>query len=180
APRRQQSFLMMLDAFLPEGITELAVDSIFMMPQLGVLSKQYPEVATEVFEKDCMIRLGTAVAPWGAGKAGQPMMKATITLPGGKTETRSLSYGELALIPLGVGEVAEAVIEPTKGFDLGLGKGKPVTRTLKGGEVGIVLDARGRRPFEIPKDRSRRVELLKRWNEALNMYPREVAEPAMV
>ncbi len=29
---------MMIDAFLPEGVTELAVDSIFMMPQLGVLA----------------------------------------------------------------------------------------------------------------------------------------------
>ena len=28
---------MMIDAFQPEGVTELAVDSIFMMPQLGVL-----------------------------------------------------------------------------------------------------------------------------------------------
>ena len=35
APRRQQAMLMMIDAFQPEGITHLAVDSIFMMPQLG-------------------------------------------------------------------------------------------------------------------------------------------------
>src|SRR3990172_5166616 len=35
APRRQQAALMLIDAFLPEGITRLAVDSIFMMPQLG-------------------------------------------------------------------------------------------------------------------------------------------------
>ncbi|MCP4710201.1 MAG: methylaspartate mutase, partial [Planctomycetes bacterium] len=32
APRRTQSAQMMIDAFLPEGITQLAVDSIFMMP----------------------------------------------------------------------------------------------------------------------------------------------------
>ena len=38
APHRAQSALMMLDAYQPEGVTMLAVDSIFMMPQLGVLS----------------------------------------------------------------------------------------------------------------------------------------------
>jgi uncharacterized protein (TIGR01319 family) len=38
APRRAQSARMMIDAFQPEGITQLAVDSIFMMPQLGVLA----------------------------------------------------------------------------------------------------------------------------------------------
>jgi hypothetical protein len=49
APRRQQSALMMLDAFQPEGVTKLAVDSIFMMPQLGVLSEVHAKAATEVF-----------------------------------------------------------------------------------------------------------------------------------
>ena len=39
APRRHQAMLMMIDAFQPEGITRLAVDSIFMMPQLGVLAQ---------------------------------------------------------------------------------------------------------------------------------------------
>ena len=38
APRRVQAALMMMDAFLPEGLTLLAVDSIFMTPQLGVLA----------------------------------------------------------------------------------------------------------------------------------------------
>lgn len=33
APHRAQSALMMLDAYQPEGVTMLAVDSIFMMPQ---------------------------------------------------------------------------------------------------------------------------------------------------
>ncbi|HUU45703.1 MAG TPA: glutamate mutase L, partial [Acidobacteriota bacterium] len=49
APRRQQAALMLIDAFLPEGITRLAVDSIFMMPQLGVLAEVHPQAATEVF-----------------------------------------------------------------------------------------------------------------------------------
>ena len=38
APRREQSARMLIDSFMPEGITQLAVDSIFMMPQLGVLA----------------------------------------------------------------------------------------------------------------------------------------------
>ncbi|HNT34164.1 MAG TPA: glutamate mutase L, partial [bacterium] len=39
APRRRQSMMMMIDAFQPEGVTRLAVDSIFMMPHLGVLAE---------------------------------------------------------------------------------------------------------------------------------------------
>ena len=58
APRRQQAMLMMIDAFQPEGITRLAVDSIFMMPQLGVLAQVNQEAATQVFERDCLVYLG--------------------------------------------------------------------------------------------------------------------------
>jgi hypothetical protein len=171
APRRQQAMLMMTDAFLPEGVTETAVDSIFMMPQLGVMAGNYPEIATEVFEKDCLIRLGTVVAPWGETRPGQPVLSARITLPGGKEENLDLSLGDLVLLPLAVGETAEAVLEPSKSFDLGAGKGKAVKRTLTGGVAGILLDARGRRPFHLPQDRSERVALLKKWNEAMDAYP---------
>ena len=38
----------MIDAYLPLGITQLAVDSIFMMPHLGVLSTVNEQAATEV------------------------------------------------------------------------------------------------------------------------------------
>lgn len=46
----------------------LTVDSIFMMPQLGVLSQVHEQAATEVFDKDCLIRLGTCIAPIGNAK----------------------------------------------------------------------------------------------------------------
>jgi hypothetical protein len=61
---------MLIDAFLPEGITQLAVDSIFMMPQLGILSTIHPKAAVEVFEKDCLIRLGTCIARENKSRTG--------------------------------------------------------------------------------------------------------------
>ena len=38
APRMEQTAMMLIDAFEPEGFTTLAKDSIFMMPHLGVLA----------------------------------------------------------------------------------------------------------------------------------------------
>jgi len=159
---------MMTDAFLPEGITEMAVDSIFMMPQLGVLSTVHAQAAGEVFEKDCLIRLGTVVAPWGEGKLGQPCFKARIG-----DVTREMKVGEIELVPLGLGESVKAVFEPDKNWDLGAGKGRSVERMVNGGVVGVLLDARGRRPFLLPDDRAKRVMALKRWNAAINMYPED-------
>ena len=68
APRRMQTAAMLIDAFQPEGITRLAVDSIFMMPHLGVLSSVNEIAATQVFERDCLIYLGTCIAPIAQGK----------------------------------------------------------------------------------------------------------------
>jgi hypothetical protein len=168
APRRQQAMLMMTDAFLPEGVTEMAVDSIFMMPQLGVLSTVHAQAAGEVFEKDCLIRLGTVVAPWGEGKPGQTVFKARIG-----DKTFEMKLGDIQLVPLGLGKTEKAVFEPEKNWDLGAGKGKPVEKTVNGGVAGVLLDARGRRPFVLPEDRAKRVAALKRWNAAMNMYPED-------
>ena len=54
-----------------KGVTMLAVDSIFMMPQLGVLSVVHPEAAAQVFERDCLIKLGSVIAPVGKMKPGE-------------------------------------------------------------------------------------------------------------
>ncbi len=73
APRRAQSALMMMDAYQPEGITMLTVDSIFMMPHLGVLSEHLYEAAREVFERDCIVKVRHCIAPVGVAKDGEAM-----------------------------------------------------------------------------------------------------------
>ena len=95
APRRSQAMLMMIDAFQPEGITRIAVDSIFMMPHLGVLSTVNEQAATEVFEKDCLIHLGTCVSlvKGNTGKLQEKCISYKIAMPDGKRIEESLPYG---------------------------------------------------------------------------------------
>ena len=175
APRRQQAALMMIDAFMPEGITRLAVDSIFMMPQLGVLTEVQPKAATEVFEKDCLIHLGTCVAPSGTTKKSGSIMKYTIELPTG-TVSGTLEHLEMKQFDLGVQEnglpiTAKATLEPERGYDLGAGKGNKVVKDIHGGIVGVVLDGRGR-PFDLSTlSEDDRVTYLKQWMGELNIYP---------
>ncbi len=170
APRRAQSALMMIDAFRPEWITRLAVDSIFMMPQLGVLATVHPEAATQVFEKDCLIHLGTCIAPTGVGKEGQLVLEMTIEFEDGRKVEVKQNFGELNKVELPVGATAKARIKPTRRFDLGEGPGQPVEATLHGGVVGIIIDTRGR-PLEIPKDKEKRIAKLTEWYSALQIYP---------
>lgn len=170
APRREQAALMLLDAFQPEGVTQLAVDSIFMMPHLGVLSTLYPEIAAEVFDKDCLVRLGTAICPVGQVKRGSPMATVKITFPDGSTVEEKIIAGELRRIPLGVGQEAVCKIHPVGGVDVGAGRGHSFETRLHGGLVGIIFDGRGR-PIEIPEDPRERVKALTSWIQAMNAYP---------
>jgi uncharacterized protein (TIGR01319 family) len=170
APRRHQSMLMMMDAFQPEGYSILAVDSIFMMPHLGVLSKVNETAATQVFDRDCMIYLGTHICPVGHAKFGDRCMSYKITFPDGHVEEGDVPFGEIRLFPLAVGEKAAGTFTPARGFDLGEGRGRTISRELHGGVVGIVLDTRGR-PLVLPSSKSDRVEALVKWADAMKAYP---------
>jgi uncharacterized protein (TIGR01319 family) len=174
APRRVQSALMMIDAFLPEGYTNLAVDSIFMAPQLGVLSTVHEKAATEVFERDCLIRLGGVLAPIGTAKPGQPCLSIELSAPGQADVSRKIPFGELVLLPLPAEGVGKLTAVPERAFDLGPGKGRALSVDVRGGVVGLIVDARGRRPFTLPGQPAERIQRLRAWNAALGMYPREV------
>ena len=181
APRREQSTRMLIDAFLPEGITQLAVDSIFMMPQLGVLAninqKELAEnsrkAALEVFNNDCLIRLGTCIAPVGNAKSGTLMLTAELTMSDGSNQQVELHQGELLAMAADY-EAIKATLRPAKGFDIGAGKSEEISTTIYGGVVGLVFDGRGR-PFNLPVEKDKRIENLTAWSNALNEYPLESA-----
>src|SRR6266487_567184 len=169
APRRVQSLLMMVDAYEPLGFTELAVDSIFMMPHLGVLSTVNEKAATDVFIHDCLIYLGTCVAPIGQGAWGEHCADYAISFQGGRGSVKgTLNYGDMRLFPLAAGEEATVSMTPARSVDLGAGKGVPMERRARGGVVGLVLDARGR-PLRLPRKAEERVRALKQWHAVLNL-----------
>jgi len=181
APRREQSTRMLIDAFLPEGITELAVDSIFMMPQLGVLAnidqqdltENAHKAALEVFNKDCLVHLGSCIAPVGNAKPGALILTADLTMPDGSNQQVELCQGQLLSIPSDYDEI-KATLRPAKGLDIGAGKSEEISTTIYGGVVGLVFDGRGR-PFNLPVEKDKRIKDLTAWSNAINEYPLESA-----
>ena len=177
APRREQSAKMLIDSFLPEGITSLAVDSIFMMPQLGVMAnidkKSIAEearvAALEVFEKDCLIRLGTCVAPVGNMSKNEVPLKINLEFKNGEKKSIDLQSDELIRIEVGYEEVKAELI-PAKGINVGAGKSEKIDTIIFGGQVGLIFDGRGR-PLDVGSDPSVRISNLKKWASALNEYP---------
>ncbi len=177
APRRAQSLMVLTDGFQPEGVTKIFQDSVFMMPHLGILSTVYPEASWQIFDKDCLIRLGTVVAPRGTGSEGKEVMSVAIHMPDGEVIKESMKVGEIKRIPLPEGQEAEAFIKPRGIFDIGMGEGKELETTLSGGVVGIVLDTRGR-PLILPDDEDERRETLLKWWRILDLYPIDLIQDA--
>jgi uncharacterized protein (TIGR01319 family) len=163
APMRAQSALMMMDAYQPEGVTMLTVDSIFMMPHLGVLSEHFFEAAKQVFDYDCIVKCGHCISPVGTGKEGDAMVTVV-----GDGINESITVGQIKVLPLGRHEFKNVTITPTKNFDVGAGKGNKIEAKLEGGTVGIVIDGRGR-PLVLPEDLTTRISKLREWLEAMGL-----------
>jgi uncharacterized protein (TIGR01319 family) len=170
APKRAQTLQILMDAWQPEGVTKFFQDSVFMMPHLGVLSTAYPDISWNIFDKDCLLRLGTVIAPVGLGKEGEPTLTTILEMPNGEKIEKEAKFGEILSIPLAERTKAKAILTPARGFDIGAGLGKPLETIVDGGVVGIVIDSRGR-PLNISENDAERKTLMKKWYSALDLYP---------
>jgi uncharacterized protein (TIGR01319 family) len=169
APRRIQSMLILTDAWQTEGVTRMMQDSVFMMPHLGVLSTVYRDAAWNIFDKDCLLRLGTSIAASGQAKFGEHVMDLHIDMPNGDKLEETMNLGDLKLIPLAPDQEASVLVEPANLYDVGAGPGKELQTTVQGGVAGLLLDARGR-PLYFPTDDQKRKELLVKWFKATGLY----------
>lgn len=184
APDRKSAALMMIDAFELSGLTEIAVDSIFMMPHLGVFASVHPEAAHQILMRDCLIKLAHVIAPiFPTNLTNGTLLKVTID----RQKTTELQVGEIKLIKLPVNTEITLRIEPiAKGLDLGskihleesgrilgkisntIGASAIIERTIKTGELGVILDGRNR-PLSLNRDAQLRRANQRSWNQALGI-----------
>ncbi len=143
APSRMQAALMMIDGFGLEGVTQLAVDSIFMMPHLGVFASVHPEAAYEVFENDCLVQLGCAVVPVFPSKLKRIERLAEIFLDG--ILLGSINRNEVTrFLTPSSGEGSLKVVPLHRSIDIGAGFGQILERRVVFGECGVIVDGRNR------------------------------------
>jgi len=170
APRRIQSMMILADAFQPEGVTRMFQDSVFMMPHLGVLSTVYPEATWQIFDKDCLVRLGTMIAPVGEANVGEDAVNVKLEMPDGGIKEQHIKQGEITRVPLQEGMTVKAVITPQQKLDIGAGKGKTLEIDVEGGAVGVIIDGRGR-PLRLPENSQDARKSVLQWIDSLDLYP---------
>lgn len=151
APNRMQAALMLLEGFALAGVTELAVDSIFMLPHLGVFASVHPVAATQIFERDCLVYLGVSVAPVYPSSLKSGAILADVSLNG--RAVGQVIAGRVAHISLSDLEIASStaqarlvVVPKARNIEVGGGAGERIERIVNLGECGLILDGRNR-PF---------------------------------
>jgi hypothetical protein len=164
APKRWQAASIMIDGLAPVGITELAVDSIFMAPHLGAIARLSEDAAYNTFRRECAVPLGTCIS--FAGRIYPDAEIADLRLESAVRQERlKVVGGGITVIPAGREEEFEIEIFPARKVEAGAGPGKRVTGKCRGGEVGIIIDARGR-PVLFPEEPGDRVALVSKWRRA--------------
>jgi uncharacterized protein (TIGR01319 family) len=133
---RPAAAMMLLDALQPNGAVDLAVDSAFMFPHLGVLAEVNEDLARRLFYEIGLERLGTAFAPAGhEAPARVPVRGRTAS---GRAVDETVEPGEVSLIPLEDGDSLEFKWQSA---------GHSESLKVRGGVCGLIVDNRAR-PIE--------------------------------
>lgn len=161
-PRPGQLALMVLDAVEPIGISTLLLDAHGLAPILGAVAMLKPMAAVEVVDNGGLINLATVIAPVGVARKGEVILRIRVHYEKGGTLDVEVPYGSLEVLPLPAGEEAVLELRPRGRVDVGLGPGRGGKRRVRGGLVGLIVDARGR-PLQLPADPYARMAQVQQW-----------------
>ncbi len=170
-PNPAYAALMLMDALHLQGISSLAQDTARIASLLGMAGVIAPEMAGHVAELDALAApLGPVVTTGGAAPVGAVAVYASLEYSDGRKLALEVAQGELARMPLGLGERALFTLQPHPMIDVGLGPGQPAraTEPIEGGELGLVIDARGR-PLPFAAGREERIIQALAWRTALGI-----------
>ena len=198
-PRMGHAALLLLDALEPtgEGVGsfELALDTTELLPAIGAIAPIAPDAAAYVFDRDCLLWLGTCIVPLGTPAAqtgrsrrgkrtdvpattadGRPLaVEITIDYAGGAGSSKiEVPFGTIQVISLRPEQRAALTVRPGPGFRIGNEEPGKLVQTspgeeVKGGLIGLVVDARGR-PLRLPEDDATRQARLIEWGRAVRAY----------
>jgi len=166
-PSRAHSLLMLLDGLELTGITTVVLDQFNLVPALGAASELNPLLAVQVMDSEALVNLAAVIVPVFHARAGTPILRVRVTYESGDEKKLEINAGTLEKISLHPGEEVKLSLQPLNRANIGMGRvGLGGGLKVKGGELGIVIDARGR-PLHLPTDASQRQELLAQWLKVL-------------
>ncbi len=168
APTPAQGMLLILDSIQPVGISTIILDRSNLLPVLGAASVRNSLLPVQVLDSGAFQSLGTAVSLIVPPMHGSLLARARLTYENGTEARADVKFGDLEVFPLPTGHSAQLAIQPQLGVDAGFGPGRTGTLSISGGEMGVVIDGRGR-PLALPADGDLRRETIKTWQAKLGV-----------
>jgi uncharacterized protein (TIGR01319 family) len=169
-PHYGWSALLILDALQLVGVSRLLVDPYCMAPALGAIAPYNPTGVVQVLDTGAFIEVGTLISLTGRARRDEVVLAGELHLrDSGERRTFEARYGSISVVPLGYGEEAELTLKPRRMEIAGL-KSRGEKLTVTGGELGLVVDARGR-PIRFPRDAEQQRERLRAWQQAITEEP---------
>jgi hypothetical protein len=171
APSRNQVLMMVLNGLQPTGVTTIALDRNNLAASLGATAGVTPLLTIQSLDATNFVNLCTVISPVGNAQVGTPILRVRLTGDSGGESEQEIKQGSLVVIKLPVGQSGTLHLTPLHKFDVGMdGFGRGGTVKVSGGQIGVVIDARGR-PLRMLAEPSRRRETLNKWLAAISSGP---------
>lgn len=162
--------LSLLNAFEPtpqEGLVEIVLDSEGLLTTVGAIGEMLPAVAADAVEHDLLVPAASVIVVEGSGTDGEIAVRGRISYEDDESTHFSVPCGSMHRLPLADGEDATLTLTCEAGFSIGGNEpGEEVefgqTRRLRGGGLGVVIDARGR-PMPQSQDARLNSERVANW-----------------
>jgi hypothetical protein len=161
-----QSLLMILDGLQPVGINVLMLDPYGLSQALGVIAGSNTLLPAQIMDSGAFANLGTVICPVSSARPGTTILQVKITYEDNTETFLEIKQGTLVPLPIRNGQAAHLEVDLLHGAVLDPCMPKLPRFKITGGVCGALVDAR-ERPIVLPKDTSKRIELLRRWMRAV-------------
>ena len=166
APHDGWGVLAALDALQPLGSVRLKADVYGIAASLGAVADLSPRAVVQVLDSNVFLDLGTVISVSGRARKGEIVLRGSLKPDGGQAQTFEVTYGSIGVIPLGHGQAAELSLQPSH-VEVETTGGRKLRRLrVSGGELGLIVDARGR-PLRSPREADERQALIREWVASL-------------
>jgi hypothetical protein len=148
-------------------MTRLIVDSYGVAASLGAIADLSPRAVVQVLDTGMFLDIGTVISVSGRARKGEIVLRGSLKPEGAsQAETFEVKYGSVVTIPLQLGVKADLTLQPSH-VEVETAQGRKLRKLqITGGELGLIVDARGR-PWRFPREADERRALIGEWMESM-------------
>jgi len=156
-----ESLLSIIDGVLPTGLTTFYLDTHGILPVLGSIAPVNPYLPVQLLESSTIALLAKVITITSLVKIGTKLAVVKIEFEDGSKSETIIEQGMIYRLPVQPGQFVNISIEPKAKFECDMNISSRAV-SIQSGICGIIIDARGR-PFVLPKEPIKRLELFKKW-----------------